>query len=245
MLGWYLKMKLETNLSSQIKVSALTMFMDEYSSAYDKKYMFCYKIKIKNESSETVQLLNRHWIILDSNSKKEEVKGAGVIGMQPKLEPGGEHEYISFCNLETNFGSMEGSFEFQDAHGEHFLVEIPRFFIAETLNQLDKPSFRRGHMVRHKKEGFRALITDYDMYFINDEELYNKSANRPAKDKPWFYLLIDETNSISYVAQENLELDEDQETIEHPLVDFFFDGFSDQDGHYIRNNKTWEQLKRG
>ncbi len=245
MVGFVIKMKLETNIAKQIKVSAQTMFMDEYSDTYNKKYMFSYKVKIQNDSSETVQLLNRHWIIIDSNSKQEEVQGAGVIGMQPKIQAGESYEYISFCNLETNFGSMEGEYEFQDQAGNNFLVQIPRFFVAETLNELAKPSFRRGQMVKHKREGFRALITDYDMYFINDEELYKKSSSQPAKDKPWYYLLIDGSNSISYVAQENIELDENQEDIEHPLVDFFFDGFSDELGYYKRNHKTWEQLKSG
>lgn len=227
-----------------VKVQALTVYLDEYSNPKKHKYLFCYKIRISNESKQTVQLLNRHWIIIDSNSKIEEVQGPGVVGQQPILEPGQSHEYFSFCNLETNFGTMEGSYEMLDAEGQTFMAAIPRFYLAETLNQFDKPLFKRGHIVKHKSDDYRALITDYDMYFMNDEEIYNKNDPKPAKDKPWYYVLIDGTNAISYVAQEQLELDmNDNESMSHPLVDFFFTGFDGE--KYIRNDKTWDELKRG
>jgi hemimethylated DNA binding protein len=78
------------------------------------------------------------------------------------------------------------------------------------------------------------------MYFINDEEIYNKDETKPAKDKPWFYVLINKTNAISYIAQENLVPAGEFVEIEHPLVDFFFKDFDDE--KYIRNDKTWDEL---
>lgn len=231
-----------TKVSSQVKVQAQTIFLDEYSNAEKSHYLFCYKITITNNNPSKVKLLNRHWIIIDSNSKKTEVKGSGVVGQQPELAPEESYQYYSFCNLETNFGTMEGYYEMLDDNQSNFLVEIPRFFLAENLNEFPKPHFKRGSIVRHKRDGFRAIVTDYDMYFINDEEIYNKDPGKPAKDEPWYYVLIDKTNAINYVAQEYFELDENQEDLEHPLVDFFFDGFNGQ--RYIRNEKTWEQLKR-
>lgn len=241
------EIRTETNseanaLDYKIKITALSIFLDEYSNPKKHKYLFCYKVRIANESDKWVKLLNRHWIIIDSNSKIEEVKGPGVLGQQPELVPGDVHEYYSFCNLETNFGTMEGFYEFIDENEEQFLSPIPRFYLAETLNQFDRPIFKRGQIVKHKHDDYRGIITDYDMYFINDEEIYNKNSQKPAKDKPWYYILIDGTNAISYTAEENLVLDQNQKNIEHSLVDFFFNGF---DGtKFIRNDKTWDDIKR-
>jgi ApaG protein len=237
-------MSSEIKTESQVDVSAKTIYLEEYSKPAEKSFLFCYKISITNNGNKKVKLLNRHWIIIDSDSKKSEVRGPGVVGQQPELAPGESHEYLSFCNLETNFGTMEGSYEMIDEDNNTFFAKIPRFYLADNLNSFDKPSFKRGQIVRHKTEGFRALITDYDMYFINDEEIYNKNSNKPAKNKPWYYVLIDQSNAISYVAEEHLELEDDQESIEHPLLDFFFDGFSTKENKYLRNNKTWDELKR-
>ncbi len=229
------------DVKQNLKISAKTVFLEDYSKPEKDKFLFCYKICIRNNSQETVKLLNRHWIIIDSKSKKDEVKGPGVLGLQPELAPGEKHEYFSFCNLDTNFGTMEGSYEFIDSHNNTFLIQIPIFFLADTLNEFDKPKFKRGNVVKHKIDGFLAVVTDYDMYFINDEEIYTKDQSAPAKDKPWFYVLINKTNAISYIAQENLELVESPDEIEHPLVDFFFDDFDGE--QYIRNDKTWDELK--
>jgi len=233
----------QLNTDHGVKVTAQTIFLDEYSKPEKKHFLFCYKINIKNDGENTVKLLNRHWVIIDSESHRSEVKGPGVVGLQPVLAPGQGHEYFSFCNLETNFGTMEGNYEMQDEDdGGTFLVAIPRFYLADTLNQFPGPTFKRGQVVRNKKENYRAVITDYDMYFINDEELYSKATDRPERNKPWYYVLIDKTNAISYLPQEQLELAEEQEGLDHPLLDFFFDGFDGE--KYKRNDKTWEQLKR-
>ncbi len=225
----------------KVQVSAQTIFLEEYSKPSSSEYLYCYKINITNNGPETVQLLNRHWIIIDGNGRREDVNGAGVIGQQPKLAPGESHEYYSFCNLETNFGTMEGEYEFVDNEGNFFLVPIPRFFLAENLFQFPKAQFHRGQIIQHQEEDFKAIVVDYDMYFINDEELYNKNPNQPAKDAPWYYVLIDNTNAIGYFPQEALVALENDEDINHPLVDFFFD---EKGKEYKRNNKSWEDLKQ-
>lgn len=239
------KMKLERSkpdTDCDIKVVAKTVFLEEYSKPAKKQFLFCYKIQIINESQQKVKLLNRHWIIIDSNSQVNEVKGPGIVGLQPELEPGQSHEYYSFCNLETNFGTMEGSYEMLGEDDKKFSVEIPRFFLAENLNEFQKPLYQRGSLVKHKQENFIGVVTDYDMYFINDEELYNKNSTKPPKDKPWYYVLVNNTNAISYVPEEHLEKQEEFMDINHPLIDFFFDGT--ENDRYKRNDKTWEHLRR-
>lgn len=229
-------------INHDIQVKASSVYLEEYSKPKEGKFLFCYKITISNNSNQKVKLLNRHWIIIDSNSKREEVQGPGVVGQQPELDPGENHEYMSFCNLETHFGTMEGSYEMQGADGSIFLAQIPRFYLADNLNEFDKPKYKRGQIVKHPQEQYLGVVTDYDMYFINDEEIYNKSKYKPAKDKPWYYVLIDGTNAISYVAEEHLEINQDQKKIEHPLVEFFFDDFNGS--QYLRNEKSWDELKR-
>ncbi|MBT6843091.1 MAG: Co2+/Mg2+ efflux protein ApaG [Candidatus Melainabacteria bacterium] len=229
-------------ISQGVEVKASSIYLEEYSKPSEYKFLFCYKITITNKSDQKVKLLNRHWIIIDSNSKQEEVQGPGIVGQQPEIEPNESHEYLSFCNLETHFGTMEGSYEMEKADSSKFQAIIPQFYLADNLNQFDKPKYKRGQTIKHPQEDYRGIIADFDMYFINDEEIYNKSKYKPAKNKPWYYVLIDGTNAISYVAEEHLEPDEDPENIEHPLIEFFFNGF---DGNkYIRNDKTWDELKR-
>lgn len=230
----------QANIDYQIKISAISSHMDEYSKPNKQKFLYCYQILIKNEGQKPIQLLNRHWIIIDGNGHREEVKGAGVIGQQPRINPGEEYKYFSFCNLNTNFGTMEGEYEMIGDDNQRFLIPIPRFYLAENLYQIPQPQFRRGQILKHKTEGFIGVVADYDMYFMNDESLYDQSRDKPAKDKPWYYLLVNQSNSIAYVGQESLELDEVGE-IEHPLIDFFFDGIEGK--QYIRNSKTWEDLK--
>jgi ApaG protein len=90
-----------------------------------------YTIEIFNESSETIQLISRHWIIADSNEKVEEVRGLGVIGKQPTLAPGESFEYTSGCPLTTPFGSMQGTYQMITTGGERFDVKVAPFTLSE------------------------------------------------------------------------------------------------------------------
>jgi len=90
-----------------------------------------YTIRITNEGSRTVQLLNRHWIITDANGEVEEVRGPGVVGQQPVLKHGESFEYTSGCPLETAFGSMKGTYEMQVDNGETFHADIAGFALRE------------------------------------------------------------------------------------------------------------------
>lgn len=224
-----------------IKVEISTVYLDDYSKPAHGKYLFCYKVTITNESDEWVKLENRHWIIIDSNSHKEEVKGPGVVGQKPELEPGMSHEYMSFCNLATDFGTMEGSYEMLDKDNQPFLISIPRFFLATNLDEFPKNQFQRGHIVHHKLYDYRGVIVDFDMYFMNNEEWYESSKTKPPKNEPWYYVISDQSNTVNYVAQQNLELTDNVSEIDHPLLDFFFTGF--KDGKYLRNDKSWQDLQ--
>ena len=88
-----------------------------------------FPVSIKNAGTGTAQLMNRHWIITDALGHIEEVRGPGVVGLQPKINSGQSFEYDSACPLPTSSGSMKGAFQFVDENGETFDIEIPEFFL--------------------------------------------------------------------------------------------------------------------
>lgn len=110
-----------------VRIAVQSYFLEEQSDEDEAQFVWAYRIKIINESSVTIQLLNRHWIITDANGKVQEVQGEGVIGEQPVISPGQWFAYTSGTPLTTSSGFMRGSYEMQDENGDHFFVEIPTF----------------------------------------------------------------------------------------------------------------------
>ena len=102
------------------------------SQPANERWFFLYTVTIRNEGDETVQLLSRHWIITDGESRVEEVRGPGVVGEQPVLAPGDAYEYTSGCPLTTDVGKMEGSYQMVTQTGEAFDVEIAPFTLCEA-----------------------------------------------------------------------------------------------------------------
>jgi ApaG protein len=111
------------------KVSVLVepIYLEDHSDPSENSYLWAYKVKIKNNSRETVKLISRHWKIFDSNGNHREVIGQGVVGEQPIIEPGDEFEYTSGTPLKTTSGLMQGSYQMKSFNGEEFEVIIPAF----------------------------------------------------------------------------------------------------------------------
>jgi len=95
---------------NNIQIDVQTQYIEEQSRPDKDYYVFAYTITILNKGDEPVKLLNRHWIITDSNQKTQEVKGEGVVGEQPYLKPGEKFGYTSGSVLETSVGTMKGSY---------------------------------------------------------------------------------------------------------------------------------------
>jgi ApaG protein len=114
-----------------IRVTVRARYSAEHSSPPNSRWFFLYTIRIRNESETAVQLLNRHWTIVDGTGHTEEVHGPGVVGEQPVIEPGNGFEYTSGCPLPTPFGSMAGSFEMQRADGTQFEAEVGLFELIQ------------------------------------------------------------------------------------------------------------------
>lgn len=114
-----------------INVTAKATYLPEQSLSEIRRFTWSYEIVIDNQSSETVQLLNRYWRISDMTGHVEEVRGPGVVGLQPVIKPGKQFAYNSFCQLVTPQGAMEGNYELQVIEDEErFVVEIPRFILV-------------------------------------------------------------------------------------------------------------------
>ena len=122
-----------------IKVEVQPKFLEGQSQPDEGYYVWAYTIRIENTGKETVQLVNRHWKITDGRGQVEEVRGAGVVGKQPVLQPGESFDYTSGCPLRTPSGFMVGTYEMRGENGETFLIDIPAFsldspFDAGTVN---------------------------------------------------------------------------------------------------------------
>jgi ApaG protein len=118
----------QTDYSQEISVA--TQFLDEQSDPDGERYVFAYTIRIRNLGRLPAQLLDRHWVITDGNGKIEEVRGEGVVGEQPRLEPGEAFTYTSGAVLETAVGTMQGSYHMSGDDGTEFEAPIPPFTLS-------------------------------------------------------------------------------------------------------------------
>jgi ApaG protein len=114
-----------------IRVSVESRFEPERSSPEDGQWFFSYHVRIANEGERVAQLLSRHWIITDGDGREQEVRGPGVVGEQPVLEPGEAFEYTSGCPLQTPVGSMRGTYRMVGPGGEAFDAVIAPFGLGE------------------------------------------------------------------------------------------------------------------
>ena len=110
-----------------IRVRVTPAYVEEQSSPEESYYFWSYTVDILNDGPVTAQLKSREWRITDANGKKETVRGPGVIGQTPVLEPGQSFTYTSGCPLTTPSGIMVGSYQMQTADGKMLNVEIPGF----------------------------------------------------------------------------------------------------------------------
>jgi ApaG protein len=110
-----------------LEIQVNSCFWHEKSDAHQGVYVFVYSLKISNLSPDRVQILGRHWVICDGFGQVREIRGDGVVGVQPIIEPAGCFEYSSSCQLSTPFGSMHGEYLCVTHAGEQLLVDIPRF----------------------------------------------------------------------------------------------------------------------
>lgn len=115
---------------NSIQVAVQPSYLPEHSSQREHRYVWSYEVTIANESDDIIQLLNRYWLITPMSGQVEEVRGPGVIGLQPIIKPKKKFTYCSFCQLATPQGTMEGHYEMQTLDEKHFFVQVPKFILS-------------------------------------------------------------------------------------------------------------------
>ena len=113
-----------------IAVAVKTAYLADQSDPSRHQYVFAYTITIANTGEVAAQLISRHWIITDAEHQVQEVKGAGVVGQQPLLQPGESFEYTSGASIATPVGTMRGSYQMVAADGTRFEAAIPEFTLS-------------------------------------------------------------------------------------------------------------------
>ena len=114
----------------EMTVQVRSTYVPEQSDESSARYVFAYTITIRNTGSVTAQLISRHWIITDSDSHVQEVKGQGVVGEQPTLKPQESFEYTSGTAIATPVGTMRGSYQMVAEDGTAFEAPIPEFTLS-------------------------------------------------------------------------------------------------------------------
>jgi ApaG protein len=112
-----------------VRVRVKPAFLDDQSDPEMGRYLWSYTVSIENQGPESVQLVSRYWHITDASGRVQEVRGPGVVGAQPVIEPGQAFEYTSGCPLPTASGAMSGRYQMLAASGESFEAEIPPFLL--------------------------------------------------------------------------------------------------------------------
>jgi ApaG protein len=118
-------------ITNNVRVEVEARFAPDRSQPFENEWFFIYTVRITNEGDDRVQLLSRHWIITDATGHTDEVRGPGVVGAQPVLQPGESFQYTSSCELNTSTGVMHGTYQMVTEDGEHFDVEIAPFALHE------------------------------------------------------------------------------------------------------------------
>src|SRR5690349_19889849 len=118
-------------ITDSIRIRVRPMFHPDRSSPERRYWFYSYTIEIANQGAQPVQLLSRHWVITDGTGKVDEVRGPGVVGQSPVIDPGAAFVYTSFCPLTTPLGSMEGSYTMRRDDGTLFEARIDQFLLED------------------------------------------------------------------------------------------------------------------
>jgi ApaG protein len=121
-----------------IRVTVTPEFVQEENNPDGKKFLFSYRVDIKNEGKSWAKLMARHWEIINADGEKQVVDGGGVVGYFPELAANTSFTYTSYCPIDTKWGTMEGYFEMMRDDGNLFLVKIERLYLISPKLNVDK-----------------------------------------------------------------------------------------------------------
>ena len=118
------------SITEGVRVIVKPAFWPERSSPEQNQWAFTYAVTVVNEGTRAATLRARHWVITDASGRVEEVRGEGVVGKQPRLEPGDSFEYTSWAMLRTPFGTMRGEYVMERGDGSKFEAKIAEFVLT-------------------------------------------------------------------------------------------------------------------
>jgi ApaG protein len=124
------KIASSVTLTNGFRVAVAPAYMPDTSDPLAGRFVFGYRICIRNESRRRARLVSRRWLIVDGEGERQEVQGEGVVGQQPLLEPGQSFVYSSFCPIPTARGTMEGAYTMRADGGDEFEIDIGRFYLV-------------------------------------------------------------------------------------------------------------------
>ena len=130
-------MRMSNAITDGIRIRVECVHLPEHSDPDEPRYVFAYRVSLHNEGEEPATLRTRHWVITDALGQIEEVRGPGIVGQTPRLEPGQVHEYQSFSVLKTARGSMHGTFQMVRDDGEEFDAEIAAY-VLKTADEASR-----------------------------------------------------------------------------------------------------------
>jgi ApaG protein len=118
-------------LTNEVSISVEVFYQSEKSRPFWGEYFYAYRITINNLRKSSIRLLRRHWIIKDSNTTVREVEGEGVVGQMPIIAPGESFQYISSCIMNTDLGTMIGTYQMENMYDKtKFEVNVPEFKLS-------------------------------------------------------------------------------------------------------------------
>ena len=120
-------------VSGDLTVRVAVSYLPEQSAPDQGRWFWSYHVRIENRGEKTVQLLERHWKIVDGRGNVHEVRGQGVVGEMPVIPPGESYDYVSGCPLDTPAGAMSGHYQFVDEDEDRIDAEIPEFALLSPL----------------------------------------------------------------------------------------------------------------
>jgi ApaG protein len=120
-------------VTNGVRVIVRPQYLEEQSDPESGLWLHAYHVTVENEGDSAVTLMSRHWVITNARGEVEHVRGPGVVGHQPVLEPGESFRYTSGCPMNTSLGTMHGSYEMVREDGLKFNAEIAPFTLAEPL----------------------------------------------------------------------------------------------------------------
>ena len=119
------------------------------------------------------------------------------------------------------------------------MINLSEGFSSTT----DLPEFEPGDIVEHVRYGYRGVVVDFNTTCQAPEDWYQSNEIQPEREEPWYHVLVDGNQQVTYVAQSNLRTDKSKQQVVHGMINLFFSGYDQKNNKYVRNQTPWNPGK--